>query len=374
MGIRRWIDRRGREKLHLSKQWPDRTRFRRVMPNRTVARQLEIRIDYAIAMGSWRQLKEELARGPAVAEPDSTDLTMREFSGEYMRYCNGHNRRPDFKEQALVSILRILGDIRLKDFKRRHADQFSEERLGEGVRPATVNRGLAVIKNMLTLAMEREYLEIHPLLKYRMLPEVQEALRIMTYTEYRRLIDCVAGEDLVIGAYVVLLGETGMRRSEGLRIQWNHIRARERVVVIGKAKSGKVRSVPLSDFALEWLNKLVRFIDIPQVFVNPSTGRPWKAPRERFEKARKRAKLDWVGFHGLRHFRATQWLMNGVDVTVVKELLGHSSIQTTMRYLHYVKSQARKSVIEAQEREAQGWTSSARASGERLEDNWRTFN
>jgi hypothetical protein len=88
---------------------------------------------------------------------------MREFSGEYMRYCNGHNRRPDFKEQALVSILRILDDIRLKDFKRRHADQFSEERLGEGVRPATVNRGLAVIKNMLTLAMEREYLEIHPL-------------------------------------------------------------------------------------------------------------------------------------------------------------------------------------------------------------------
>jgi integrase len=343
------------------------------MPNRTVARQLEIRIDYAIVMGAWRQLKEELARGPAVAaEPDSTELTMREFSEEYMRYCKVHNRRPDFKKQALVSILRILGDIRLKDFKRRHGDQFTEARLAEGVRPATVNRGLAVIKNMLNLAIEREYLEIHPLSKYRMLPEVQEALRIMTYPEYRQLIDCVAAEDIVVAVYVVLLGETGMRKCEGLRIQWDHIRTRERVVVIGKAKSGKVRSVPLSDFALEWLNRLVRFIDIPEVFVNPSTGKPWKSPRERFEKARKRAKLDWVGFHGLRHFRATQWLMHGVDVTVVKELLGHSSIQTTMRYLHYVQSQARRSVIEAQKREAQDGASSAGASGGPLEDNWRT--
>ncbi len=130
---------------------------------------------------------------------------------------------------------------------------------------------------------------------------------------------------------------------------------------------GELRSVPLSVFALEWLNRLVRFIDIPEVFVNPSTGKPWKAPREKFEKARRIAKVDWVGFHGLRHFRATQWLMHGVDVTVVKELLGHSSIQTTMRYLHYVQSQARRSVIEAQEREAQD---EHHPPGP-VEDNWR---
>ena len=61
--------------------------------------------------------------------------------------------------------------------------------------------------------------------------------------------------------------------------------------------------------------------------------------------------------------------MHGVDVTVVKELLGHSSIQTTMRYLHYVQSQARKSVIEAQERE----TREGQHPLGPVEDNWRTF-
>ncbi|MFQ5738081.1 MAG: tyrosine-type recombinase/integrase [Acidobacteriota bacterium] len=53
--------------------------------------------------------------------------------------------------------------------------------------------------------------------------------------------------------------------------------------------------------------------------------------------------------------RATQWLMHGVDVNTVKELLGHSSIQTTMRYVHYVQSHAAQSVTAAQAREYQQW-------------------
>ena len=126
-----------------------------------------------------------------------------------------NNRRPDFKEQALVSIVKILGEIRVKDLKRRDAERFKEARLAEGLRPATINRGLAVLRHMLTVAVEREYLPSNPLLRYRMLQEVQVPLRILTYSEYRRLIESVAKEDSIIGAYVAVLGETGMRRSEG---------------------------------------------------------------------------------------------------------------------------------------------------------------
>ncbi len=132
-------------------------------------------------------------------------------------------------------------------------------------------------------------------------------------------------------------------------MRWSDIHFSQRVVLIGKAKSGKVRSVPLSDLALEWLNKLVRFIDIPFVFVDCLRRKPWKDPRETFNKGRKKAGLEWVGFHDLRHFRATQWLINGVDLVTVKELLGHSSIQTTMRYLHFVGTHAVRAVIKAQE-------------------------
>ncbi|HSR69018.1 MAG TPA: site-specific integrase [Acidobacteriota bacterium] len=168
----------------------------------------------------------------------------------------------------------------------------------------------------------------------------------------------MAAEDGVIGAYTVLLGETGMRKSEGLRLKGQHIRQRERMVLIGRAKSGKVRSVPLSDLALEWLGKVIRFIDIPLVFVDPVRNRPWLDPRTPFARGKAKANLEWVGFHGLRHFRATQWLIHGVDVNTVKELLGHATIQTTMRYAHYVQTHALKAVRGAQRNEAEEWRQS----------------
>ncbi len=362
MGIRKW-NHRGRERLVLSKTWPDTTRLRRFMSNRTVAKELEIRIDYAITTGTWRELKEKLAKEKEANKKDSNP-TIREFQAEYLAICKMRNRRPDFKKQALVSIARILGDVRLRDFKRRDADHFLERRLDEEMANATVNRGLAVLRHMLSVAVEREYIESNPLSKYKMLPEVQEALRIMTYDEYRQLIQAVAEEDLVIGVYTVVLGETGMRKSEGLRMQPKHIHKTgpgQHVVMIGKTKGGKVRSVPLSNLAMEWLSKLVRFMDIPYVFVNPALKKPWKDPRGPFFKGREEVGLDWVGFHDLRHFRATQWLMNGVDPRTVQENLGHADIQTTMRYVHFIETHATKAVVEAQNKEVAEWKNSSQS-------------
>ena len=59
------------------------------------------------------------------------------------------------------------------------------------------------------------------------------------------------------------------------------------------------------------------------------------------------------GFHDFRHFRATQWLMNGFDVNTVKELLGHVDIHTTMRYLHCVQAHAESAVREAEKRKSE---------------------
>ena len=48
----------------------------------------------------------------------------------------------------------------------------------------------------------------------------------------------------------------------------------------------------------------------------------------------KRAEIDNVRFHDLRHTYASHLIMNGVDVKTVSELLGHSDIKMTMRYVH----------------------------------------
>ena len=85
-----------------------------------------------------------------------------------------------------------------------------------------------------------------------------------------------------------------------------------------------------------------------QRFVWPDTKEQVQDPLHWFFKGRKKAKLERVGFHDLWHFRATQWIMLGVDIRTVQGLLGHSNIQTTERYVKFVDTHASKVVIEAQ--------------------------
>lgn len=58
----------------------------------------------------------------------------------------------------------------------------------------------------------------------------------------------------------------------------------------------------------------------------------------------RRAGLRHLGWHALRHTYASHLVMRGASVMEVKELLGHSSIQMTMRYAHLSPS-ARKSAV-----------------------------
>lgn len=346
MAINHEKDHKGQRRIVVSKYWPDGSRFRRYFPNMTVAKKTMARIEESIAMATWPALKEELSRGTR------EEITVKGFAETYLvDYCEAHNRDVAFKRHALKHIVRFLGDVKLKALRRSHAHEFIALRSRE-VSPATVNRNLAVLKNMMTFALEREYIEAHPLLRFRMLPEEKRALRVMALEEERCLVESVASFDPTIGAYIAILGETGLRKSEGLNLQWSHIDFQQRLLSADRTKSGKPRYIPLSEYALEWLDSLVRVLGCPYVFVRLEARQPWRDPREPFFKGREKAGLEWVSFHDLRHFRATQWVMRGVDLRTVQELLGHSSITTTMRYAHFAPAHAIRTVVDAHQAEA----------------------
>jgi len=108
----------------------------------------------------------------------------------------------------------------------------------------------------------------------------------------------------------------------------------------------------LSDYAIEQLRSLVRVVGCPYVFARLDTHNRWINPQGPFDAGRKKAKLEWIGFHDSRHFQATQWVMRGIDLRTVQELLGHSDITTTMRYSHFAPSHAMRSIAEVQKAEA----------------------
>jgi len=112
------------------------------------------------------------------------------------------------------------------------------------VAPATVNRGIAVLSNMLTFALDKGHIDVHPMQKFKRLPEPETVLRVLTLEEERRLVEAVMLHDPVIGAYCGILGETGLRMMEGLRLKWEHISIPHRNLTVQASKNYKTREIP----------------------------------------------------------------------------------------------------------------------------------
>ena len=63
-----------------------------------------------------------------------------------------------------------------------------------------------------------------------------------------------------------------------------------------------------------------------------------------FQTALKMANISNFRFHDLRHTVATRLVEKGVPIPVVQEILGHSKIETTMRYAHTIPNQCKTTV------------------------------
>jgi len=71
----------------------------------------------------------------------------------------------------------------------------------------------------------------------------------------------------------------------------------------------------------------------PWVFCKEN-GKPYTNVRQSFKTAKRRGGIEDFHFHDLRHTFASRLVMGGVDLTTVKELLGHKSFKMTLRYAH----------------------------------------
>ena len=134
---------------------------------------------------------------------------------------------------------------------------------------------------------------------------------------------------------------SGLRQGELLALRGSDIDARSRQLtvarsvwegVVGTPKSGRTRRLPLSRIALEVLKKQKRgelvFSGGDGQMLTPGL---FRAPLAR---ARKRAGLAALGSHDLRHTFASHLAMRGTPMWAVQELMGHSTIEMTMRYAH----------------------------------------
>lgn len=194
------------------------------------------------------------------------------------------------------------------------ADAIREEGLRAGLAAAPINRRLALLKRIAKLAYRRwHWLENDLGAKIELLSGEVHRTEWVTPAEAKRLMAAAKPDIREAIRWAVL---TGLRRGELLSLTLEHFRGR--VIYLQDTKSGKPRSVPIP-----------AELD-PRRF--PFGLHP-TALSKGFQDARRKAGLPHIRYHDLRRSYATWLLQRGSDLGSVRDLLGHSTIAMTSRYV-----------------------------------------
>ncbi len=287
----------------------------------------------------------KLAKGAAGIEDPADIPTLRAFSEEFKRQIRmdlaGKPRTIDFYNEKLD---RLLADGKLADSR---LDQIDEEmieaykrtrsgtpsRRGTPVSPASINRELATLRRILRVAHNWKRIKSVP--RIRLLRGENPREFVLSREDEPRYLDALQPE---MRPLCIFLIETGLRMGEALTLEWPQVDIRSKpgfVTVRAKlAKSGKLRTIPLTSRARGVLDALEGRHG--RVFRNPE-GKPLYHTWLNQKHAAIRELLAFPGdfvLHSLRHTFGTRLGETGADAFTIMNLMGHSTVTVSQRYVH----------------------------------------
>ncbi|WP_201066605.1 tyrosine-type recombinase/integrase [Thiorhodovibrio litoralis] len=257
---------------------------------------------------------------------------------QYLPFAKTNKRSWQTDETLLrVHLVPAFGDQLLHQITREAIAELIAQRLDAGAAPGSANRLIILMRYLFNLAARWKVPGVteNPARLVPLLIENNQRERFLSAEEVRRLFAALAeSESLMLGFIVRMLVFTGARKNEVLQARWEEFDLARRVWRIPLPKSGKARHVPLSDAALQVLSEVPRYAHVPWVFANPKTERPYVHIYSAWNTARRRAGLEDVRIHDLRHSFASFLINSGRSIYEVQKLLGHTQIKTTQRYSH----------------------------------------
>ena len=192
-------------------------------------------------------------------------------------------------------------------------------------------QAVAAMQFLYNKTLHRDWTITHPpRRKAKRLPVV------LTPEEVSRLLAAV--EPLKVRVLLTTMYGCGLRISDAIGLQIRDIDSQRMVIHIRQSKGRKDRYVPLGAALLEQLRSYWR-AERPSIFLFPGS-QPDKpvniaTVRQEFRLAKRIAGIDKsCTTHVLRHSYATHCLQAGMDVGVIRQILGHASLETTATYTH----------------------------------------
>jgi integrase len=299
-------------------------------------------------------LRQKLSRGEPIIEVQKeikTIPTFKEFSNKwFIVYVKTNNKYSEIlnKESLLrVHLNPFFGQKPLNKISNLDIENYKVQQLQSGQSNKSVNNHLIVLNKCLNTAQEWGIIESTP--KIKLLKVQPQKFDFLSTDECQLLLDNCDG---LLKEMVLVALKTGLRFGELIALEWTDVDFKNNIATIqrsiargrlGSPKSNKIRYVPLLNDVSEVLKR--RAVNNGFVFskydnkhLGPMLCLRW------LHQACKRAGLRKIGWHTLRHTFASHLAQNGVSIILIKELLGHADIKTTMRYSH-LTSQAIRGAI-----------------------------
>lgn len=334
------------------------------------ARRIGKQLAAQVALGKDIQAERIETRQQAQDEANKHSLSSF-IDGPYAEWRRGE-KEPQRAEESLKRLRACFGadfgDARLEDLNSWGLERWRAKRLKGGASRATVNRDITDLKVLLNKAVQWGLFAANPLSDLKPLKTDRKSkVRFLSEDEESRLRQGLADRDAEIRAgrasanawraergyqplpdldacvyadhlhpMVLLSMNTGMRRGEVFNLCWADVDLpAARLTVCGsKAKSGQTRHLPLNEEAVAVLRAWRAQSQSNDLVFPSSNGKPFNTIKKAWAALLSRCGIENFRWHDLRHHFASRLVMVGVALNTVRELLGHSSYEMTLRYSH----------------------------------------
>ncbi len=216
---------------------------------------------------------------------------------------------------------------------RRHLNNLQLARIKDGVKGATINRDITTLQHLFEFACDEGILKANPIRRNKKLKEIREERPRVTQEHIEAIIEHLA---FPINQVVRFIWETGCRPSEALALKHESVDAERQFAIFNCRKAGDNALVALTTRAVKAIQAVPKLPGCPYVFWNPKTQTWYERINKTFQRARKKARLEWVQLKDFRSALGIYLAESGEPLHVVQRQLGHSSIRTTeVHYAHH---------------------------------------
>lgn len=311
-------------------------RIRRVLPDARTqdqAKRAEARMRDQFFEGSYGD--------PAAAH------TFIEFARTvWLPYSKAHKRSHRCDLRHFQTFREYFQHKTFADITSLTIEKFKRDRL-KTLKPASVNRELAALSKIFSLAIQQKVTSDNPCRQVKKLIENNARTRFLTRDEEARLFDALLLNPTMTTIVTIAI-HTGMRKGEILKLEWRDVDFQAENIHVRDTKSGHDRFVPMNAVVAKELKQITHHK--ADKFVFPSDGKTGHLVeiKKAWATALKIAGIQNFHFHDLRHTAGSRFAATGAHPTTIKELLGHQQLSTTERYMH-AADEAKRAAVAALE-------------------------